>query len=90
VWLDHVRDHVRAGTLDANTGHVALVLAVHYVNGRHEAWPSQTELAAVTGLSRRTVQRALDELEEHGMLERRHGRPARGFGNVYRLGGASH
>jgi hypothetical protein len=89
LWLDEVHDRVRGGTLSGWAGYVALVLAVHYVNGRCEAWPSQAELVAVTGCSRRTVQRALLELERSGLLEVRRGHPARTSGNVYRLRMAS-
>jgi AraC-like DNA-binding protein len=85
LWLDQVHDRVREGALSRNAGHVALVLAVHYANGRCEAWPSQLELAENTGRSRRTIQRALYELEGVGLLGVRHGPPAQRFGNVYRL-----
>lgn len=85
LWLDGVRDRVRAGTLSPHAGHVALVLAVHYVNGRREAWPSQPELAAATGWSRRTVRAALRELERNGLVDVRRGHPAKTSGNVYRL-----
>ena len=83
LWLDEVHAHVRDGALSPTAGHIALALAVHYVNGRQEAWPSQQELVAATGRSRSSVKRALRELEEHGLLEHRHGSPARTFGNVY-------
>jgi DNA-binding MarR family transcriptional regulator len=85
VWLDDVRTRVREETLSSRAGHVALVLAVHYANGRCEAWPSYAELAAVTGWSRRTVMRAIDELEQQQLLTIRRGRPARTSGNVYHL-----
>jgi hypothetical protein len=84
-WLDQIRDGVRDGTLSSNAGHVALTLAVYYVNGTGEAWPSQLELASATGRSESTVRRGLHELERNALLEVRHGRPARSFGNVYRL-----
>lgn len=85
TWLDQVRNRVRDKTLSPTADHVALVLAVHYINGSDEAWPSQQELATATGLGRRTVQRALEELHQQGLLEVRHGRPAGTFGCVYRL-----
>jgi hypothetical protein len=85
LWLDEIRDRVRERALSPRAGHVALVLAVYYVNGRSEAWPSQLELAAATGNSARTVWEALHELEQKGLLEVRRGRPARTSGCVYRL-----
>ncbi len=85
IWLDDVRNHVRDGTLTSNAGWVAHTLGVHYMNGGREAWPSQTELAQTTGLGKRTVRRAIDELQQTGLLNVRHGPPAHGFGNVYQL-----
>jgi hypothetical protein len=85
LWLDQVRDRVRKRTLSESAGHVALVLAVYYVNGRGEAWPSQVELAAASGRSLRVVRKAIAELVREGLLEVRRGRPARTSGNVYRL-----
>jgi DNA-binding MarR family transcriptional regulator len=85
LWLDQIRVCTREKTLSPQAGHVALALGVYYVNGSSEAWPSQKELAAATGLSARTVWGALRELEQHGLLEVRHGPPARTFGHVYRL-----
>jgi hypothetical protein len=85
LWLDDVRDHVRDRTLSQRAGHVALVLGVHYMNGHCEAWPSQPELAAVTGYSERSVREALRELERNDLLEVSRGRPGRTSGNVYRL-----
>jgi DNA-binding FadR family transcriptional regulator len=85
LWLDRVHAQVREKVLSANASHVAFVLAVRYVNGRCEAWPSQRELAAATGRSEKTIRLALHELEQHDLLEIRHGPPARTFGHVYTL-----
>jgi len=85
VWLDQVRDHVRDGALTWRASHVAYALAVHYTNKRCQAWPSQLELANSTGLGRRTVQRGLDELEQHELVNTRKGPPAHARGNVYTL-----
>lgn len=84
-WLSHVCDHVKDGQLDNKASHVAHMLAVHYVNGGLEAWPSQPELASRAGLSGRTVLRALHDLEQHGFLAKRKGWPASTNGNVYTL-----
>jgi DNA-binding transcriptional regulator LsrR (DeoR family) len=89
TWLEQVRARVETGALDDRAGHVALVLAVYYINGSNEAWPSQNTLANDSGLSRRTVQRALTDLENQQLLEIRHGRPAPTRGCVYRLLNAS-
>lgn len=85
VWLDTVTDRVRQRAISSHAGHVAFVLAVHYVNGHKEAWPSQQTLAAATGYSVSTVRRAVHELEQDGLLEVRRGRPAHTSSNTYRL-----
>ena len=85
IWLDHVRDHVETGAINGHASHVALALAVYYINGRNEAWPTQRTLATAAGLSEITVRRALHDLERHGFLKRRKGPPATKFGNVYTL-----
>ena len=50
-------------------------------------WPSVRRIAADLKLSRRTVQRALSDLEHHGFLERTHRRRPNGSltSNFYRL-----
>ena len=85
LWLDQIDAQVRQRALSANAGHVALVLAVRYANGSCEAWPSHRELAAATGRDPKTVRGALHELKQQGLLEVRHGFPARTFGHVYKL-----
>ena len=85
LWLDTVENRVRHATLGPHAGYVAHVLAVRYINGSQEAWPSQRELAAATGLTDRTVREALHELQRNQLLDVRRGHPARTSGNVYRL-----
>ncbi|MBS6457182.1 MAG: helix-turn-helix domain-containing protein [Firmicutes bacterium] len=50
-------------------------------------WPSVRRIAADLKLSRRTVQRALSDLEHHGFLERTHRRRPNGSltSNLYRV-----
>ena len=50
-------------------------------------WPSVRRIAADLKLSRRTVQRALADLERHGFLERTHRQRPNGSltSNFYRL-----
>ena len=50
-------------------------------------WPSVRRIAADLKLSRRTVQRALSDLEHHGFLERNHRRRPNGSltSNLYRV-----
>ena len=50
-------------------------------------WPSVRRIAEDLKLSRRTVQRALSDLEHHGFLERTHRRRPNGSltSNFYRL-----
>jgi DNA-binding IclR family transcriptional regulator len=85
VWLDHVSDHVRVGALNSNASHVAHILAVHYINGDQQGWPSQATLATATGLSENTVRRALHDLEHRHLLEIRKGSPTAKFGLTYNL-----
>ncbi len=87
VWLDHVAAHVSDGTISSNASYVAHILGVHYVNGGSDAWPSQPELASRTGLGRRTVRRALQELEQNGLLRVDHRHRS---GNVYHLSMGPH
>ena len=62
-----------------------------YLKDRSDAgntcWPSGRRIAEDLKLSRRTVQRALTDLERHGFLERTHRRRPNGSltSNLYRL-----
>jgi len=85
IWLDVIRSQVSTGALTNNASHVALILAVHYINGNNEAWPSQQQLAADAGVSERTARNALQELEQHGYIAITRGRQGRITGNVYHL-----
>ena len=48
----------------ASTSARLVLLAIAHFEGDHGAWPSQTTLAAMTGLSVRSVRRAIHELAE--------------------------
>lgn len=85
LWLDTIRSQVRDGTLTHNASHLAYVLAVHYINGSNDAWPSQHSLAADAGVSEKTVRRSLQELEQHGFIHIDRGCQGRTSGNVYHL-----
>ena len=54
---------------------------------RNTCWPSVRRIAEDLKLSRRTVQRALSDLERHGFLERTHRRRPNGSltSNLYRV-----
>ena len=56
-------------------------------NADGTCWPSVRRIAEDLKLSRRTVQRALADLERHGFLERTHRRRPNGSltSNFYRL-----
>ncbi len=62
-----------------------------YLKDRSDAgntcWPSVRRIAEDLKLSRRTVQRALTDLEQHGFLERTHRRRPNGSltSNLYRV-----
>jgi len=85
LWLDEIRSQTRKGVLTNQAGHLAFVLAVHYMNGSNEAWPSQQEIAKDMNTSIATVRRALEELEQHHFLHVDRGHLGRTSGNVYRL-----
>lgn len=53
-------------------GNAVLVFAVlhRHVDRDAECWPSLNRLASMSGMSNRTIQRALDDLEELGAIER--------------------
>ena len=54
--------------LPANQKFVLIVLANFYNDELQKAWPSQETLCRVTSLSRRTINRALRELEKKGHI----------------------
>lgn len=49
-----------------------LVALANYVDQDNRCWPSQSRLAADTGMDERTVRRHLKTLEEAGILQREH------------------
>ena len=49
--------------------HVLLVLGSFVSDGQSDAWPSVATLTSMTGLTRRTVQRALRALEEERLVQ---------------------
>jgi predicted ArsR family transcriptional regulator len=74
------RSAIIASTVGSSARLVALVLSTHMDRDGGSCFPSLTTLARETGLSRRTVCNALDELEHAGLVERARtgrGRPTR-------------
>ncbi len=75
---------------DKNLSHRARTVYM-YLKDRSNAgdtcWPSVRRIAEDLKLSRRTVQRALSDLERHGFLERTHRRRPNGSltSNLYRV-----
>lgn len=63
------RSAICKSDLPAPSRHVALVLSLHMSELGDSCYPSQARLVRETGLSRRTVQRHLDKLEEEGWIE---------------------
>jgi DNA-binding transcriptional MocR family regulator len=47
---------------------VAVTLAEHYNAERGEAWPAQQRIAHLTRMHRRSIRKALDELEQRGFI----------------------
>ena len=54
---------------DSSTQLVAIVIADH-VGGNNECWPSTSSIRARTRLDRRTIQRAIAQLENESVLTR--------------------
>jgi DNA-binding transcriptional MocR family regulator len=60
------REHVASLTLKHPSDKAVLLAIADHHNGQRGAWPSQRLLSQVTGLSTRTIRRALRRLEEAG------------------------
>ncbi|MFN3948020.1 helix-turn-helix domain-containing protein [Microbacterium sp.] len=56
--------------LKSSTKFVLVSIADHYNERAHRSWPSQQRIELETALSHSTVNRALDELEKEGLIER--------------------
>ncbi len=71
-WLDAIEmfNRTSAVALKPAAQVIAYSLSRRAMDAQ-EAWPPQAHLAAATGMSRRAVQRAVDELEAAGFLVRR-------------------
>jgi DNA-binding Lrp family transcriptional regulator len=65
-------------------GKLIAAALVYKAAGKGRAWPHQETLAAELGCSRRSVIRAIEELETSGKLEVHHGGGGRKRGNEYR------
>ena len=59
---------IRQSPLSSNTKLVLLMLSLYMNHITTAAWPSMTTLASDTGLSKRSVQRALQEARDTGFL----------------------
>ena len=68
-WLDAIEmfNQTSAVALKPAAQVIAYSLSRRAMDAQ-EAWPPQAHLAAATGMSRRAVQRAVDELEAAGFL----------------------
>ncbi|SDO71733.1 Helix-turn-helix domain-containing protein [Halomonas shengliensis] len=66
---------------------LALMLLADYADEDHVSWPSLGTMAEEMGCSKRSVQRAIDALEDHGLVavEIRHAANGRQQSNRYRL-----
>ncbi|MCE8042464.1 hypothetical protein HOP60_09890 [Halomonas daqingensis] len=66
---------------------LALMLLADYADEEHASWPSINTMALEMGCSVRSVQRAIDLLESHGLLrvENRHAKNGRQISNRYHL-----
>lgn len=79
--LKTLPDEVRA------PARLALMLLSDYADERHVSWPSINTMALEMGCSVRSVQRAIDLLESHGLvrIEQRHATNGRQLSNLYHL-----
>ena len=73
---------ILASDLPSNAKLTGLTLSVHMDRNGSRCWPSITTLARETGLSRRAVHYALDQIEQAGLVERVRG--GRGKSTRYR------
>ena len=73
VVLDHAPEH-----WSPSKRLVAVALAERINQQHRQAWPSLADLAKRTGLSERSVQRYLRELEDEGWIENHGQRPGAG------------
>ncbi|WP_438454954.1 helix-turn-helix domain-containing protein [Vreelandella venusta] len=66
---------------------LALMLLADYADEQHASWPSISTMALEMGCSVRSVQRAVDLLEEHGLVrvETRQAKNGRQMSNLYFL-----
>ncbi|AYF32312.1 helix-turn-helix domain-containing protein [Vreelandella alkaliphila] len=64
---------------------LALMLLADYADEQHASWPSINTMALEMGCSVRSVQRAVDLLEEHGLVrvETRQAKNGRQMSNLY-------
>jgi hypothetical protein len=72
--LASYREAICDSELDPASRHVALVLAMYMKASDRTCFPSKLTLARRTGYSKRTVDRAIRQLEETGYLDVRHSR----------------
>ncbi len=66
---------------------LALMLLADYADEQHASWPSINTMSLEMGCSQRSVQRAIDLLESHGLVrvEKRQARNGRQMSNLYFL-----
>ena len=86
---------VPSSIYDRNLSHRAIAVYCYLcdrANGNGECYPSTRRIASDLRISRRTVFRALNELENAGLITRQKRRRAAGgcSSNLYRIGGESH
>lgn len=56
--------------MDDPTAKFVLVAICNYANEQDQAWPSHAAIARLTGLSKRTIQNAIQKLEDWGIIKR--------------------
>ena len=56
--------------MDDATAKFVLVAICNYANDEDKAWPSHASISRLTGLSKRTIQNAVQKLEDWGIIKR--------------------
>jgi len=86
--MSWARQSLKTLPVDVKTpSRLALMLLADYANEQHVCWPGLSTMAEEMGCSKRSVQRAIDLLEERGLVvvESRKDRTGRQQSNRYRL-----
>lgn len=83
IWQD--RNFVRYMKILTPVATTLYIVLTSYANHDQQCWPSQGQLAELLNVNLRTVKRALDSLESHGLIRSERGGVGRYSKTVYTL-----